>query len=223
MPAAASIVKSLDGTGYRAPKEARETSFFCAKGATMFEWLKYNPEQRKSFDNYMAFRRKNALRWFEVFPITDQFLAGLRSDPHAVLIVDVGGSHGHDLLSLKQRFPGLPGRMILQDLPETIDLLGGVLSGIEPMAYNFYNPQPVTGELTSNRIYKGRIASNRIAQVLEFTTLARSVTIGPTTIVSNSCLIRQKLWTKTIRSFSSMIMLYQRLEHPCAQLLWTYR
>lgn len=145
MPAAASIVKYLDCTGFSAPTEARETPFFFANNATLFEWLKENPQQRMSFDNYMGFRRKEALRWFEVFPITDQFSAGLRSDAHAVLIVDVGGSHGHDLLRFKEQFPGLPGRLILQDLPETIDVLGGGLSGIEPMAYNFYSPQPVKG------------------------------------------------------------------------------
>ena len=201
MPAAASIVKYFDCTGYRAPTEAKETPFFFANSATQFEWLKENPQQRMFFDNYMGFRRKEALRWFEVFPITDQFSAGLRSDPHAVLIVDVGGSHGHDLLRFKEQFPSLPGRSILQDLPETINGLGSGLSGIEPMAYNFYNPQPVKGASPSNGDYKHKLVSNCIAKVLAFTTLARSVTIGPTTTVSSSCLIQQKLWTKTIPFF----------------------
>lgn len=190
MPAAASIVKTLDSMDFRSPTEARETSFFHANGATLFEWLKFNPKQRKSFDNYMAFRRKDALPWFKIFPITEQFVAGLRSDPQAVIIVDVGGSQGHDLLKLRQQFPGLSGRMILQDLPETIDALGDALSDIEPMPYNFYSPQPVNGVFVNNGIYKGKFKSNRIAQVLESTTLAQSVTTGPTTIVSSSCLTR---------------------------------
>lgn len=201
MPAAASIVKCLDSNGFIAPTEEKETPFFFANNATQFEWLKENPQQRMFFDNYMGFRRKEALRWFEVFPVTDQFSAGLRSDPHAVLIVDVGGSHGHDLLRFKEQFPGLPGRLILQDLPETIHVLDDGLSGIEPMAYNFYSPQPVEGASSSNGDYKAKLASNCMTQVLAFTTLARSVTIGPTTTVSSFCLTQQQLWTKTIPCF----------------------
>ena len=90
-------------------------------------------------------------------------MAGLRSDPQAVLIVDVGESHGHDLLRLKQQFPDLPGRRILQDLQETIDVLGDVLCGIEPMAYNFYSPRLVKGLLARNGVYKGKLTSNCIA------------------------------------------------------------
>ena len=93
----------------------------------------------------MRYRRKELSAWHELFPVTEQLSAGLRSEPHAVLIVDVGGSHGHDLIRFKKQYPSLPGRLILQDLPETINSLSGELSGIEPMAYNFFNPQPVKG------------------------------------------------------------------------------
>lgn len=145
MPAAASIVKCLHQFDLRAPREARETPFFIANSATMFEWLKENPQQRKFFDSFMGFRRIEILPWYDIFPIDDQFSLGLRSDPDAVLIVDVGGSHGHDILKFKERYPDLPGKLILQDLPETIDSLSGESSGIEPMAYNFYHPQSVKG------------------------------------------------------------------------------
>ena len=144
MPAAASIVEWLH-IGMSAPKEARETPFFFASSATLFQWMKENPQQRKFFDSYMGFRRIQISPWYEIFLIDDQFTTGLRSDPDAVLIVDVGGSHGHDLLKFKKQYPGLPGKLILQDLPETINSLSGELSGIEPMAYNFYHPQPVKG------------------------------------------------------------------------------
>lgn len=145
MPAAASIIKCLHHNDMSAPKEARQTPFFFAQSATLFQWLKENPQQRKFFDSYMGFRRIQTLPWYKVFLITDQFTTGLRSDPCAVLIVDVGGSHGHDLVKFKKQYPGLPGKFVLQDLPAAIDSLSGDLSGIEPMVYNFYDPQPVKG------------------------------------------------------------------------------
>lgn len=112
--------------------------------------MKENPQQRESFDNYMGFNRSDVLAWCEIFPITDQFSASLRSDPRDVLLVDVGGSYGHNLLRFKDRYPSLPGRLILQDLPETINSLSGELSGVEAMSYNFFDPQPVKGTSTNN-------------------------------------------------------------------------
>ena len=97
----------------------------------------------------MGFRRIEISPWYQVFLVNDQFTTGIRSDPRAVLIVDVGGSHGHDLFKFKEQYPDLPGRLILQDLPETINSLSGELSGIEPMAYNFYVPQPIKGTIES--------------------------------------------------------------------------
>ncbi len=157
MPAAATILQYLHQTGSRAPREARETPFYLAKGITLFEWLKENPQQRTVFDSFMRFRRKEILPWYEVFPVTDQLSAGLRSDPRATLLVDVGGSRGHDLLKFKEQHSSLSGRLILQELPETINSLSDELGGIEAMAYNFYDPQPVIG--ASNRYWSTTAAS----------------------------------------------------------------
>lgn len=60
-------------------------------------------------------------------------------------MVDVGGGMGYELLALHHRFAGLPGRLVLQELPETIDNIVGDTIGIEIMAYNFFDPQPVRG------------------------------------------------------------------------------
>ena len=54
------------------------------------------------------------------FPVT-KLMTDLRVGPKDVLIVDIGASHGHDLIGFKERYNVLLGRFILQDLPETID------------------------------------------------------------------------------------------------------
>ena len=56
----------------------------------------------------------------------------------------MGGSHRHDL-KCEEQYLGLHGKLILQDLPETINSLTGELSGIDPMVYNFFDSQPVKG------------------------------------------------------------------------------
>lgn len=113
MPAAASFVECLKSTGARIPKTSQETAFTYAEKQSLFEWMKQHPELRKNFDNYMGGRRREALRWFEIFPITEKLTTGLHPDPKSVLMVDIGASHGHDLILFKERNSQLPGRFIL--------------------------------------------------------------------------------------------------------------
>lgn len=51
----------------------------------------------------------------------------------------------------RERHNDLPGRLILQDLPETINSIEKALPGIEPMIYDFFGPQPVIGESADPR------------------------------------------------------------------------
>ena len=97
----------------------------------------------------MGGRRKEISEWFEIFPISDAFTKSLDQDPRAVLLVDVGGSHGHDLIQFKKRYPQLPGRLIVQDLPETLISLHTPSREIEWMEYDFFHPQPVQGKIVA--------------------------------------------------------------------------
>ena len=60
------------------------------------------------------------------------------------MLVDVGGGYGHEIQEIKKKYPDLPGRMILQDLPETINQITAPLN-TEAMAYNFFTPQLIRG------------------------------------------------------------------------------
>ena len=145
MPAAAKIVDYLKQIGLCVPKSQHEAPFTHAEKVTFFEWMKQHPKQREYFDNFMAERRREMLRWFDIYPAAN-LTSGLRSGPEDVLIVDIGASHGHDLISFKARHNELPGRCILQDLPETINSIPKPLSGIETMVYDFFTPQPIISE-----------------------------------------------------------------------------
>ncbi|KAJ6010878.1 hypothetical protein N7451_002290 [Penicillium sp. IBT 35674x] len=122
------------------------TLFKYAHGTdVIFGLLERNPEQKKAFDDYMAARRVDDMpQWFEIFPAADK-LGQLQEDPRAALMVDVGGGPGQELARFKERYPHLPGRFVLQDLPITLNRIENLPGGIEAMEYDFFTPQPVKG------------------------------------------------------------------------------
>jgi len=81
------------------------------------------------------------------YPVRDRFEQGMMQNANEVAIVDVGGGMGHDLAELKKKQPTIPGRFILQDLPQVIEQIPQPFDGIEATAHDFYTEQPVKGEL----------------------------------------------------------------------------
>ncbi|KAL8803015.1 MAG: hypothetical protein Q9182_003441 [Xanthomendoza sp. 2 TL-2023] len=94
---------------------------------------------------FMKGRRQGSLSWLDFYPFAEKVLAGAPTDAESVLVVDVGGGLGHGLVEMKERFPESPGRLILQDLSKTIEQAGNGEGIFEPMAHDFFTPQPVQG------------------------------------------------------------------------------
>lgn len=113
---------------------------------TLWEHLGTKPDLQRDCAVYMAGRREGQIRWLDVFPVASQ-LEGktTRDGDDNVLLVDIGGNQGHDLKIFHERFPELPGRLILQDLPEAVNKIPAPLEGIEVMPYDFFTPQLVRG------------------------------------------------------------------------------
>lgn len=78
--------------------------------------------------------------WFDYYPVTEKLVVNSASDP---LLVDVGGGQGHNLITFKEKFPNITGRLIVQDLPVVVRDIHTLPSGIEAMRYDFFEPQPV--------------------------------------------------------------------------------
>jgi len=87
----------------------------------------------------LAFGRQ---KWYDFFRVEEKLCVKSASDP---LLVDVGGGVGHNLIAFKQRFPGLPGKLVLQDIPVVIDSINELPGGIESMKHDFFAAQPVRG------------------------------------------------------------------------------
>ena len=121
-------------------------------GQPMLEFLERRKTEKANFDRYFEIRKYGLKEaWHEIYPIGPQIETLSRSEDRTnkALIVDVGGSRGQDLMSLAESYPKvrLAGRLIVQDLPSTIEDLPPLSHGVEAMSYDFFTPQPVHGRL----------------------------------------------------------------------------
>ncbi|KAK5997733.1 O-methyltransferase af390-400 [Cladobotryum mycophilum] len=135
----------LKHTGYRNPTDTRACNMqhWTKSDDDFFQHVARDPELFSEFHDAMeCHSRFNLTPWPKVYP-TETIVANAK--PGRALVVDVGGSKGHDLEKFRLCHPEIPeGSLILQDLP-------GILAEvklhkvIEPQVYDFFTPQPVKG------------------------------------------------------------------------------
>lgn len=133
-------------TAYNNPTNEIDTVFQQAFNTTQhqFEWFSSHQEALQYFNDYMALRRDSNVSWLSAYPVEAE-IGSL--DPSRAVYVNIGGGIGHQCAQFRERFPALPGKVILQDLPHSI-AQALQTSGVENMEHNFFEPQPVKGEST---------------------------------------------------------------------------
>lgn len=134
----------FEENGFENPSDAYNGPFQHSKGTKLhfFDYLATKPKISEAFNTVMKQSlRRPGLQWYEYFPVEAKLRVESSSAP---LLVDIGGGRGHDLIALKQKYPSIPGKFILQDLSVVVDDVKD-LSGIEAMSHNFFTPQPVKG------------------------------------------------------------------------------
>ena len=111
------------------------------QGSDFFEILSRDDRRLRDFRGAMEFRNE-MLPVGLIYPF-DQLVDPTYHDDMP-LIVDVGGGNGQAMIALKRAFPGLRGRMIVQDRPEVIDSFSeDRASSIVKMKHDFFEGQPV--------------------------------------------------------------------------------
>ena len=140
----------LRKTGYQEPSDGRNCAFNMAfrTDESAFDFLIKNANFLKLFNSYMTSQRQGRQSWLKFFPLEQEMVMGFCNEKNAVMFVDIGGGYGHEIHEIKNRYPELPGRMVLQDLPETISQVTAA-PDIEAIAYNFFTPQPIRGKRNS--------------------------------------------------------------------------
>jgi len=115
------------------------------KGKTMWEHIAKDPERASTFNYAMAAQTQASLPTVGIYPFESE-LGKLVEDENTVVLVDVGGGKGQASHMIRQNYPGLKGKMILQDRPEVIADITDELPGIERMPHDFFLEQPVKGK-----------------------------------------------------------------------------
>lgn len=134
----------LKERNFKNPTDKNDSAWFDQTGKHYFDWLLHSGVQPRAdaFHNHMKFKTMTT-KWYEAMPL-DKILGNV--DPSEVLLVDVGGSIGHDLQGFHKAQSDRAGRLILQDLPAVVKSADVTQLGpVEIMAHDFFTPQPVRG------------------------------------------------------------------------------
>lgn len=141
----------LSSIGYKNPDKSHSTLFQYANDTNQsyFEWMEEHPEQHNKFSAGMSAATELQKPTLEPAILSLLKTFEKQGEPHAeadkdVLIVDVGGGRGEVLSAIRNSWPELRGRIVVQDLPKEIEGRKPA-DGIEAMAYDFFTPQPIKG------------------------------------------------------------------------------
>ncbi|KAL8714648.1 MAG: hypothetical protein Q9220_001597 [cf. Caloplaca sp. 1 TL-2023] len=128
-----------------------------------FSWLSTQPRLQHAFNVVMGIPRKtHTEEWFEYYPVHERLLSGLQqpdtpSNPQSpppptkspVILVDVGGGLGHDLLAFHTAHSHLlpNGSLILQDTPAVVSAISpsSLPATIIAQPHDFFTQQPIRG------------------------------------------------------------------------------
>ena len=137
-------------TAYKNPTPQSDGPFQAAHKTKLpfFEWLVATPPHLTHFDSFMSAYRAGKASWCDpgFYPVAERLVEGFDSGASDVLLVDVGGGRGHDLLEFATRTEALPrpGRIILQDREPVIATVEDTeTQPFESQPHDFFTPQPV--------------------------------------------------------------------------------
>ncbi|TPR01014.1 Transmembrane amino acid transporter family protein [Aspergillus niger] len=140
----------LKKTDYRNPSDGKNCAFQRGFRTPLhfFDFLEKNPIHAIQFNNHMSAYHQGRPSWMDVgfYPVLSLVAEANISDQD-VLLVDIGGSLGHDLSEFRRKWPQVPGRLILQDLPKVVEQARSMDldPAIELMTHDFFTEQPIKG------------------------------------------------------------------------------
>ncbi|RYP37879.1 hypothetical protein DL767_002751 [Monosporascus sp. MG133] len=148
-PAVLALPDFLQKNRYKDPTGVTPRAFNMGHrtDAHPFAWVQDRPEMMGLFLPWMNIQREGRPAFFDVFDVRKELAQGATSS--TPLFVDVGGAMGSQCIVFRQRYPDLPGRVILQDLQHVVDMVkANPLPGfdnIEAEAHDMFKPESVKG------------------------------------------------------------------------------
>lgn len=147
-PVWSALPQFLRETGYANPTEPTGCPWYTAKNTKdpIWEWISKRPVQLEQMMSWMQGQRDGLPIFLDAIDF-NQYARGATDS--TLIFVDVGGNRGHQCINLKQRYPDLPGRIVVQDQPHVIEEakanpLPG-FGGIEAQSHDIFSPQKLKG------------------------------------------------------------------------------
>lgn len=106
-----------------------------------FGFLSQYPHHAHTFNEIMSSYTTDMKTWTDFYPARERLLQG-PLHPEEKVLVDVGGGLGQDIAKFRHRFPETSGKLVLQDLKETVEK-AQEMAGVEKTVHDFFTPQPV--------------------------------------------------------------------------------
>lgn len=139
----------LEARGWRGPEgyEGAPASVALGHPGGFWDYLAASPERQALFDSGMQSRHRG-IDISALYPFDrelDGAVDGAGDAGAGVTLVDVGGGRGQTLKQIKEAFPGIRGRLILQDQDAVIReaQANGLPDYIEAQVASFFEPNPV--------------------------------------------------------------------------------
>ena len=152
-------------------------------GKTFWKLFEEQPLRRQVFDSSMTVRNAVRVHFLDLFPLSKLLNQPLRDD-REIFLVDIGGNcaalfrrtnlctgsgngsltlsiggQGQDLRELAARERNLPGKLVLQEQPNTIaEIDPAWKDDFELMEYDFFKPQPIHGK----SVWDKKVRSNSL-------------------------------------------------------------
>ncbi|TGJ85739.1 hypothetical protein E0Z10_g3034 [Xylaria hypoxylon] len=173
--------------------------------AGFWEWLSADPARQTLFNSGMQ-SRPNAIHVANLYNFEEQLSPGLGNDD--VTLVDIGGGRGHALMEIKEAFPKLGGRLVLQDQEAVINdaIAQGLPSYIEPQATSFFEPNPVRNA----RVYYYRRVFHDWSDPIAVKILSSAVgALGPDSriLIADICMPpRNAAWSMAVQDLNMMVL-----------------
>lgn len=104
----------------------------------MFQYLSQDPKRLQSLQQTMTIQPRGQ-PWFTVFPFKQE-IASFSGD---TIFVDLGAGFGHQSAALLGAHPELAGKIVVEDLKETLDTTPPLPEGIKSVAHDFFTEQPI--------------------------------------------------------------------------------
>ena len=143
--------------GYHAPQKSNDGALQWVFNTrkNYFDLIHDSEESLRAFNDFMSGNRVNRKHWTDWFPAEEKLLKGFQDIPgsehneSSIFLVDIGGGLGRDVKTMLIKFPELEDKLVLQDIQATADAAKGLGSGIRVIGHDFFNPQPIKGDMLS--------------------------------------------------------------------------